>query len=143
MRNLKELNVLECSSLQRMPSGLRLLTKIEALPRYIATEKNSKAVLKLQGLENMRTLGVDNVDRISKKDAEKMQLQRMHKLEHLAPRCNTDGKCTSTSREVVEDIFDHLNSRALEILRPWIRCKKRTAVTIRITGLKLTQILQF
>jgi hypothetical protein len=72
MRNLKELNVLECSSLQRMPSGLRLLTKIEALPRYIATKKNSKVVLELQGLENMRTLGVDNVDRISKKDAEKM-----------------------------------------------------------------------
>ncbi|ONM13171.1 Tetratricopeptide repeat (TPR)-like superfamily protein [Zea mays] len=44
----------------RMPSGLRLLTKIEALPR------------------------------ISKKDAEKMQLQRMHKLEHLALRCNTN-----------------------------------------------------
>jgi hypothetical protein len=72
-----------------------------------------------------------------------MQLQRMHKLEHLALRCNTNGKCTSTSREVVEDIFDHLNSRALKILRPWIRCKKRSAVTIRITGLKLTQILQF
>jgi hypothetical protein len=39
MRNLKELNVLECSSLQRMPGGLRLLAKFEALPRYIATEK--------------------------------------------------------------------------------------------------------
>ncbi|ONM27267.1 Leucine Rich Repeat family protein expressed [Zea mays] len=130
IRSLRHLNLSETGvrnlpeafgGLRGCPVALDYWLNSKHCQGILQRKKNSKAVLELQGLENMRTLGVDNVDRISKKDAEKMQLQRMHKLEHLALRCNTDGKCTSTSREVVEDIFDHLNPncglKTLEITR--------------------------
>lgn len=102
LKNLKELNVLECPSLDKMPCGLSALTKIEALPRYIATSGDNNPILELRDLVKLKRLGLENIENISNEDAEKIQLQKKHELEHLTLNCNMDAENRKSSSEVKE-----------------------------------------
>lgn len=102
LKNVKELNVLECPSLDKMPCGLSALTKIEALPRYIATSGDNNPILELRDLVKLKRLGLENIANISNEDAEKIQLQKKHELEHLTLNCNMDAENRKSSSEVKE-----------------------------------------
>lgn len=111
LKNVKELNVLECPSLDKMPCGLSALTKIEALPRYIATSGDNNPILELRDLVKLKRLGLENIANISNEDAEKIQLQKKHELEHLTLHCKQHREVEAErgkSSSEVKELLDHL-----------------------------------
>uniref|UniRef100_J3N9T5 Uncharacterized protein n=1 Tax=Oryza brachyantha TaxID=4533 RepID=J3N9T5_ORYBR len=119
LKNLKELNILECSSLDKMPCGLTALTKIEALPRYIATSGDNNPILELQDLVKLKRVGLENIENISNEDAEKIQLQKKHELEHLTLHCKVDAdnrKSSSEAKELLDRLEPNPGLKTLEII---------------------------
>ncbi|GJN25722.1 hypothetical protein PR202_gb13587 [Eleusine coracana subsp. coracana] len=118
MKSLKELNILDCYSLDKMPSGLSALTKVEALPRYITTNASDNPVLELQGLRNLKRLGLESIEEMSVRDAAEIQLQDKYKLEHLTLHCNKDAESSNpiVAKELLDNLKPNQGLKTLEII---------------------------
>ncbi|KAK3119272.1 hypothetical protein QOZ80_9BG0717090 [Eleusine coracana subsp. coracana] len=118
MKSLKELNILDCYSLDKMPTGLSALTKIEALPRYITTNASDNPVLELQGLRNLKRLGLESIEEMSVRDAAEIQLQDKYKLEHLTLHCNKDAESSNpiVAKELLDNLKPNQGLKTLEII---------------------------